>query len=54
MKEPEKTLIRYRMQRSEEALSAARLMHEKGHYNDAVNRLYYSCFYAGILKLAPE
>lgn len=42
------------MERSKEALSAARLMYETGHYNDAVNRLYYSCFYAVIALLATE
>ena len=54
MNDAEITLIRYRMDRSKEALSAARLMYEKGHYNDAVNRLYYSCFYAVIALLATE
>lgn len=54
MNDAEITLIRYRMDRSKEALSAARLMYEKGHYNDAVNRLYYSCFYAVIALLAAE
>ena len=55
MNDAEITLIRYRMDRSKEVLSAARLlMYEKGHYNDAVNRLYYSCFYAVIALLATE
>ena len=54
MNDSEITLIRYRMDRAKEALSAARLMYEKGHYNDAVNRLYYSCFYAVIALLATE
>ena len=54
MKKPEITLIRYRMDRSREALSAAKLLYEKGHLNDAVNRLYYSCFYAVIALLATE
>lgn len=54
MKKSEITLVRYRMDRSKEALSAAGLMYEKGHYNDAVNRLYYSCFYAVIALLATE
>lgn len=54
MNESEITLIRYRIDRSKEALSAAKLMYEKGHYNDAVNRLYYSCFYAVIALLATE
>jgi len=54
MNDSEITLIRYRMDRSKEALSAARLMYDKGHYNDAVNRLYYSCFYAVIALLATK
>ena len=54
MKKPEITLIRYRMDRSREALSAAKLLYEKGHLNDAVNRLYYSCFYAVIALLSTE
>lgn len=54
MTDSEITLIRYRMDRSKEALSAAELMYEKDHYNDAVNRLYYSCFYAVIALLATE
>ncbi len=54
MNDSEITLIRYRMDRSKEALSAARLMYEAGYYNDAVNRLYYSCFYAVIALLATE
>ena len=54
MNDAEITLIRYRMDRSKEVLSAARLMYEKDHYNDAVNRLYYSCFYAVIALLATE
>ena len=54
MNNAEIILIRYRMDRSKEALSAGGLMYEKGHYNDAVNRLYYSCFYAVIALLATE
>jgi len=44
MNAAEITLIRYRMDRSKEALSAARLMYEKGHYNDAVNRFITPAF----------
>jgi len=54
VKEPEITLIRYRMDRSREALSAARVLYEKAHYNDAVNRLYYLCFYAAAALLAAK
>jgi uncharacterized protein (UPF0332 family) len=54
MTDSEITLIRYRMDRSKEALSAAQLTYEEGHFTDAVNRLYYSCFYAVIALLATE
>jgi len=36
MTDSEITLIRYRMARSKEALSAAELMYEESHFNDAV------------------
>ena len=39
-------LIRYRKERSTEALEMARLAIENGYLRDAVNRLYYTCFYA--------
>jgi len=38
--------IDYRIQRSKETLNAARLLAENSHWNSAINRLYYSCFYA--------
>lgn len=40
------SLIAYRMERAEEALSESALMASEQHYNAAVNRLYYACFYA--------
>jgi uncharacterized protein (UPF0332 family) len=46
--------IRYRLARSNEALSAARLMLESGLLYDAVNRLYYACFYAVSALLLTE
>lgn len=39
-------LIRYRMERADEAMEEAGILAERGHYNAAVNRLYYACFYA--------
>lgn len=39
-------LMRYRLERSEEAMDEASILAERGHYNAAVNRLYYACFYA--------
>ncbi len=43
--------IRYRFKRAEEALSDALLLIENNKWNTAVNRLYYSCFYAVIALL---
>lgn len=40
------SLITYRMERAEEALAESALMASEQHYNAAVNRLYYACFYA--------
>ena len=39
-------LIRYRMERADEAMEEVDILAERGHYNAAVNRLYYACFYA--------
>ena len=38
--------VRYRMGRADEVLEVARSNFELGHPQDAVNRLYYACFYA--------
>jgi len=40
MIESEITLIRYRMDRSKEALSTARLMYGKGHYKKGAKEFY--------------
>ena len=39
-------LINYRMERADEAMEEVDILAERGHYNAAVNRLYYACFYA--------
>ncbi|MBQ8656489.1 MAG: HEPN domain-containing protein [Prevotella sp.] len=39
-------LIRYRLERADEAMDEARLLFDASHYNAAVNRMYYACFYA--------
>jgi len=41
-----KELIVYRLFRAKETLEEARLLYKAGHFNAAVNRLYYACFYA--------
>ena len=39
-------LVRYRLDKAENTLLEARLMVENNLWDGAVNRLYYSCFYA--------
>lgn len=43
--------IKYRFQRAEESLDDAIILAEKKKWNAAINRLYYSCFYAVIALL---
>lgn len=38
--------MRYRMERAAETREEVDILAERGHYNAAVNRLYYACFYA--------
>ena len=39
-------LMRYRMERADETMEEVGILAERGHFNAAVNRLYYACFYA--------
>ncbi|MBR6088211.1 MAG: HEPN domain-containing protein [Prevotella sp.] len=39
-------LMHYRMERANETMEEVNILAERGHYNAAVNRLYYACFYA--------
>ena len=39
-------LVKYRISRADEAIQEAQLMANDCHYNAAINRLYYACFYA--------
>ncbi len=39
-------LIGHRLERARETLDEARVLGDAGHWNAAVNRLYYACFYA--------
>lgn len=39
-------LIEYRLQRASETLEEADYTAKGGYFNAAVNRLYYSCYYA--------
>jgi uncharacterized protein (UPF0332 family) len=38
--------VDYRIQSAKETLKAARLLADNSHWNSAINRLYYTCFYA--------
>ena len=39
-------LIKYRLERVDETMEEVEILTKSGHYNTAVNRLYYACFYA--------
>lgn len=39
-------LVKYRLDRADETIKEAELLANEAHYNAAVNRLYYACFYA--------
>ena len=43
--------IRYRFRRAEESFDDALIMIENKKWNSAINRLYYSCFYAVVALL---
>ena len=38
--------VRYRMEKAEEAYTAAKILYDNAQWNAAINRLYYACFYA--------
>lgn len=46
MSDETKEYVRFRLARAGQALEAARASLERSLLNDAVNRLYYACFYA--------
>ncbi|MCX7924511.1 MAG: HEPN domain-containing protein [Fimbriimonadales bacterium] len=45
------TIIRYRIERAYESLEEAQLLIDNQHFDAAVNRLYYACFYASVALL---
>ena len=47
-------LVKYRLERAKETLEAAQLLIESKRWNSAINRLYYSAFYAVIALLLNE
>lgn len=48
------SLIRYRIERAEETIVEAKLLADEGHYNAAMSRLYYACFYAALALLVAN
>jgi uncharacterized protein (UPF0332 family) len=47
-------LVKYRVERTDEAFEEAKLLAEKSKWNTCVNRLYYSCFYVVTALLAKD
>jgi uncharacterized protein (UPF0332 family) len=47
-------LVKYRIERAKETLEDAKLLIESERWNSAINRLYYSAFYAVIALLLNE
>ncbi len=47
-------LVSYRLERAKETVQEAMDMLEKDHYNTAINRLYYACYYAVSALLAKN
>lgn len=54
MKEEIKALIEYRLQEAKEAREEAEILLEKGKTRGALNRVYYSMFYAVLALLASK
>ena len=48
------TLVTHRLQKSEEALQAAKIMLDKQMFSFAMNRVYYSLYYAVQALLAEQ
>lgn len=46
MTENQQPFIKYRLERANESIQEAKLLVQNGHWNTAVNRIYYACFYA--------
>ncbi len=46
MKNARQDLIQYRLERAWDTLDDAQILAEKGKWNSAINRLYYSAYYA--------
>ena len=44
-------LIDYRISRADETIKEAEILSKAAHYNAAINRLYYACYYATVALL---
>ena len=54
MNEEVKALVEYRMQQARDAREEAEILFERGKYRGALNRVYYSMFYAVLALLASR
>jgi Uncharacterized conserved protein related to C-terminal domain of eukaryotic chaperone, SACSIN len=48
------SIVRYRMENAEKTFAEVAVHRENGFYNTAVNRLYYSCYYAATAILVAN
>ena len=54
MKENPGDLVQHLLSRSQEAFKEAKVLADSDHWNTAVSRLYYSCFYAASAILQKQ
>ena len=47
-------IVLYRLSRAHDSLGEAELMYGCGHFNAAINRLYYACYYAATSLLSKN
>ena len=47
-------IVRFRIENAEATLSESQEQIENGHYNTAVNRMYYACYYAASALLITQ
>lgn len=47
-------LVQYRLDRADETMKEAEILAKESHFNAAVNRLYYACYYAATALLVAN
>jgi len=52
--ESRNALIQYRLERADETLKEVAILAKESHFNAAINRLYYACFYAASALLVAN